>query len=364
MCVTTMNTKLPLSFLFRRFMPVVTAASLVAAAHAEGWVTDFAAAKKQAAEEKKDLLLDFTGSDWCGWCIRLRNEVFDQSAFKEGTRGSFVLVELDYPQQKELPAALKEQNDALAKTFQVEGYPTIFLCDAQGRPYAKTGYLEGGPEKYVGELNQMREVRVKRDAAFSAAAAESDPLKKATQWVEGLKLLDAELLSPHYDSVLADIAKLDPEDRSGFQKEHRKALEDKANAAKAEEAIETLLSEKIEPLTEKKDFAKAKEELQAFFAANPTLPEEHVVGLTMHIGLAEMFEKKDVEGAVALVNEVAQKYPKSELALNKNDIIASVKEEIEASKSESSGEVDPDHAQPEPKQEPEEKKEPEKKKEP
>lgn len=346
MCVNTMNMNFSLSRMMRVVLPLVAASSVVVVAQAEEWVTDFAAAKKQAEAEKKDLFLDFTGSDWCGWCIRLHKEVFDQAVFKEGARGNFVLVELDFPQQKELPAALKQQNDELAKKFQVEGYPTVFLCDAQGRPYAKTGYMEGGAEAYLAELNKMREVRVKRDAAFAAAEAASEPLAKAEKWIEGLKLIDTELLQPHYEAILSEIAKLDPEDRSGFIAQRKKAEEEKKNAAKAEEAIESFLSEKIEPLMEKKDFAAAKTELQAFFAANPTLPEEHVVGLTMHIGLAEMFEKKDVEGAVALVNQVSEKYPQSELAQHKDDVIASVKEEIEAAKTESTGEVDPNHAKP------------------
>ena len=81
----------------------------VSALHAggEGWQTDFEVAKKLAAEGKKDLLLDFTGSDWCGWCIKLNKEVFGLEPFKTGTKDKFVLVELDFPQKKELEAKLK-----------------------------------------------------------------------------------------------------------------------------------------------------------------------------------------------------------------------------------------------------------------
>ena len=66
----------------------------------EGWMTDFEAAKQKAAAENKDLLVDFTGSDWCGWCIKLVDEVFKHDAFKQGAADNFVLVELDFPQDK------------------------------------------------------------------------------------------------------------------------------------------------------------------------------------------------------------------------------------------------------------------------
>lgn len=66
----------------------------------EGWTSDFEAAKKQAAESKKDLLIDFTGSDWCGWCIKLVDEVFKHDAFKTGVKDTFVLVEIDFPKTK------------------------------------------------------------------------------------------------------------------------------------------------------------------------------------------------------------------------------------------------------------------------
>ena len=68
----------------------------------EGWTHDMQAAMKQAAEEKKDLLLDFTGSDWCGWCIKLDSEVFSKDAFQSSAPKNCVLVKLDYPQNEAL----------------------------------------------------------------------------------------------------------------------------------------------------------------------------------------------------------------------------------------------------------------------
>ncbi|RYD61402.1 MAG: thioredoxin family protein, partial [Verrucomicrobiaceae bacterium] len=110
-------------------------------AAAEGWSSDYAATKAEAAASNKDLLINFTGSDWCGWCILLHKEVFSQEPFKIGVKDNFVLVELDYPKDtSKLSAETLKQNEELGKLYQVGGYPTIALCDAGGKPYAVTGY--------------------------------------------------------------------------------------------------------------------------------------------------------------------------------------------------------------------------------
>lgn len=138
---------------FLRILPllVLGVAPLLAA---DGWLTDLEEAKKVAAKDKKAILLDFTGSDWCGWCIRLREEVFDKPEFKEASK-DFVLVELDFPRRKQLPEAEKARNEALAKKFNVRGYPTILLLTSEGEPFAQTGYEQGGPVKYVASLREM-----------------------------------------------------------------------------------------------------------------------------------------------------------------------------------------------------------------
>lgn len=126
----------------------------LAALGAEGWLTDFEAAKKQAAAEKKDILVDFTGSDWCGWCIKLDKEVFSTPAFK--AQKDFVLVSLDFPRRKEIPADQKAKNEALMRQWGVRGFPTIILTNAKGEAYARTGYQPGGPEKYLPHLAELR----------------------------------------------------------------------------------------------------------------------------------------------------------------------------------------------------------------
>jgi len=131
------------------------AASSAAARNVFKWETDFDVAKQRARDEKKPILLDFTGSDWCGWCMKLKKEVFDTPQFREYAKGKLVLVEVDFPQAKRLSKALKEQNEKLAQVYGIHGYPTITLLDPQGVKVAETGYHEGGPAKYIEHLQSL-----------------------------------------------------------------------------------------------------------------------------------------------------------------------------------------------------------------
>ncbi len=119
------------------------------------WETDLEVAKKRAKDEHKEILADFTGSDWCGWCIKLKKEVFDQTEFQEYAKKHLVMLELDFPHQKQLPAKEKEQNEKLSEEFKVEGFPTVLLMNAKGKEINRTGYQDGGPAKYVEHLKEL-----------------------------------------------------------------------------------------------------------------------------------------------------------------------------------------------------------------
>lgn len=186
----------------------------------EGWTSDFAAAKKQAAESKKDLLIDFTGSDWCGWCIKLVDEVFKHDAFKAGVKDTFVLVEIDSPKDKSIISeATHQQNKELGAKYAVKGYPTILLCDAKGRPYAQTGYEEGGPVSYVAHLNELRKKKAVRDEAF-ATAQKRPGAEKAKALISALDALelDDEMVANCYGDIAEQIIAADPKDETGFGK--------------------------------------------------------------------------------------------------------------------------------------------------
>lgn len=114
------------------------------------WMTDYKAALALAAKENKKVLLDFTGSDWCGWCIRLKKETFNMPAFKDYADKNLILVEVDFPQGKTLSPEVTAQNNALQEQFRVEGFPTLVLLDSQGKMIKQnSGYLPGGPQGFI-----------------------------------------------------------------------------------------------------------------------------------------------------------------------------------------------------------------------
>lgn len=126
-------------------------------AFANGWGDNYKEALTTAAKENKKVLLDFTGSDWCGWCIRLKKETFDQPQFKEFADKTLVLVEVDFPQGKTLSPDVKKQNDALQEQFGVQGFPTLVLLDSQGKIIKQNGgYLPGGPKGFIDWVNAAK----------------------------------------------------------------------------------------------------------------------------------------------------------------------------------------------------------------
>ena len=123
------------------------------------WIGDFDKAVEIAKKEKKDLFVDFTGSDWCGWCIRLHKEVFAHDAFLDEIKKQYVLVALDFPQGDEAKAKVPNpaRNQELAAKYGVQGYPTILLVTPEGDVFGQIGYQPGGPEKYVQQVGILRE---------------------------------------------------------------------------------------------------------------------------------------------------------------------------------------------------------------
>ncbi len=189
-------------------------------AEESGWTENMEAAMKQAAAEDKGLLLNFTGSDWCIWCKRLEKEVFGQEEFLKEAQKQFVLVKLDFPNDKsKLDKKTIEQNQTWKSKFGVSGFPTVYLTDAKGRPYAKTGYAEGGPKNYLPMLKEKREIGVKLDAAF-AKAKQAEGIERAKLLDEALALVDDDMVESHYGEVVKEIVKLDNKNEAGLRAKH------------------------------------------------------------------------------------------------------------------------------------------------
>ena len=101
----------------------------IAQAQDLNWHTDMTKATELSLKENKPLLLFFTGSDWCGWCIKLQKDVLKTTEFANWATKNVILVELDFPRSKPQDNTLRMQNAQLAQTFGIQGYPTVWLVN-------------------------------------------------------------------------------------------------------------------------------------------------------------------------------------------------------------------------------------------
>jgi thioredoxin-related protein len=122
------------------------------------WLTSVPEAKTKAEKEKKLVLLDFTGSDWCGWCKKLDAETFSKPAFAEYASKNLVLVEVDFPKTKVLSDDQKAANKALKEKYEVTGFPTLVVMKPDGTVvWKQVGYMQGGPSAMIAKLDEAKQ---------------------------------------------------------------------------------------------------------------------------------------------------------------------------------------------------------------
>jgi thioredoxin-related protein len=114
-----------------------------------GWLEDFDAAKQIAAAGKKPILMLFTGSDWCPYCIKLEKNVLDTKAFETFADQELVLMMVDSPRKKSQKRSVKEANAQLKQAYGIKGFPTLVLVDAEGKTLSKFGYGGQSVEKFI-----------------------------------------------------------------------------------------------------------------------------------------------------------------------------------------------------------------------
>ncbi len=114
------------------------------------WETNLAKAKARAKREGKHVLVDFTGSKWCGSCIALKREVFDRPEFKKYAAENLVLVKVDLPMRRD-----GSPNVRLAESFGVRELPTVVILSPEGKEDGRTGYKPGGASSYVRHVERI-----------------------------------------------------------------------------------------------------------------------------------------------------------------------------------------------------------------
>jgi len=139
----------------RLILTVAAILTLGSFASAAEWLTNYAQALSQAKAQNKMVLMDFTGSDWCSWCIRLDREVFSLRDFKNYAAEKLILLKIDFPQGKALPAAEAAQNEKLRDHFRVEGFPTVIVLKPNGTKVGELNYVEGGPKAFISAVEKI-----------------------------------------------------------------------------------------------------------------------------------------------------------------------------------------------------------------
>ena len=210
------------------------------------WRTDFEKAQREADTQAKHLLLNFSGSDWCSWCIKLEKEIFSQPWFKQKITNHFIPVMLDFPRKKPLAPTLKKQNDRLAQKYQVKGFPTIVLLNSAGESYAQTGYRQGGVRAYYDHLLSLKKGYQQLET-LTAAAEGADGLEKA-------RLLDK--IAAYYieqedmkraQNIIIQIKTLDKENKAGLKQKYeniaalQQIISEFSRSGQAQQTIEELL---------------------------------------------------------------------------------------------------------------------------
>jgi thioredoxin-related protein len=219
------------------------------------WLTDLEQAKQVAAKNGKDLLIDFTGSTWCGWCMELEREVLATEEFAPAA-ADFVLVRLDYlpGEDNQLPERLPQEppapHVAWKAAYGIKGFPTVFLADSTGRPYAVTGSIEKGPKEYRKHLSALRKIHDQRDAGFRLAEKLTG-IERAKALAGALKALEggfpesteelaSDPLNRFYHDEIATVIRLDADNAAGLRA-HFDDLLHKEERLAEEEAFENLL---------------------------------------------------------------------------------------------------------------------------
>ena len=121
------------------------------------WADSYAQAIEQAKRTNQSIVLFFTGSDWCHWCKVLESEQLSDPTFARLLRGEFLFVRLDFPRSYTLPSHVAEQNAALRKRYNVTGFPTLVILNAEGRVLGRTGYHKIPLARFAAQLQAIRQ---------------------------------------------------------------------------------------------------------------------------------------------------------------------------------------------------------------
>ncbi len=231
----------------KQIFTLAVAACVMPCWAADGWILDdFEVAKKQAAEQNKGILIEFTGSDWCRPCMMLRSKVLNTDEFKNDATQDFILLELDYPSRKPQTAEVKDANKKLAELYKVGGYPTVVFADKNGRPY---GFFAGNQsmnavKDYLANARKKKKIIDEAEAKLATATTDDERIDAMALIVKQAPKAYAETF---YGTVKKQLLELDKNDRSGLKDAAAMATKAKAQLAEVNEYLKAQIDNNRAP---------------------------------------------------------------------------------------------------------------------
>lgn len=182
----------------------------------ETWSTNPAEAMQQATAQKKGVMLEFTGSDWCGACIMQKKQALSLPGVQEDIAAAFIPVELDFPRKKQQDEQTKAMLETYKKSYGITGFPTLVFADAQGRPvHTVVGY--SNPDQVMQDTEKAAEALKTQQALTDKLAGRLTDQQRRDALVQLLKTVPQSSIRTFYKPALEELAKLDPQDASGIR---------------------------------------------------------------------------------------------------------------------------------------------------
>jgi len=263
---------------------------------------DLDSARAKARTEHKDVLVDFTGSDWCGWCLTLDKEIFHVPGFQEEGEKSFEFVQLDFPRDKSKQTPETTTRNAKWKSeLKSMSFPDILLLDENGTVFARTGYREGGSKVFLDHLESLKQRRLQRDTALEEAG-KVEGIEKARYLDKALSALGSDdVCLTYYSPTIKEIMALDPRNEGGLQTKYQSLYKRK----QCENEITSLCSEQDGAVL----LAKLKE-----YATKSDIPvESRQYALYMAAGVPCERLLHDYSQGIDLINQAIALAPESPL---------------------------------------------------
>ena len=215
---------------------VVSAAALVATAATAAevaekgaelgkWTSDAPAAQELAKKTGKPLFIQFTGSDWCGWCKLMDGKVFSTTEWADYAKDNLVLLYIDFPRGKQQSKELADQNEKLSEPYGLGGFPTYIILDALGKQIVQLGASQDATAQ--GFIDEVKDVLIVQDiekllsaedlAAYKAAEAELADLEKKAEALQEKIMKEAQALQTLFDAANAKLDALTAKARAAAQ---------------------------------------------------------------------------------------------------------------------------------------------------